>query len=185
MSYSPVSIADTWQSIEAKLHFVENADLAGGRARLLQRKPFSEAGLFAGLQLETDTPVPLVWLPVIAQGEQQVVRYAFRESLATDLTFHQVAAKDAEWRDKVRHQDRPRSPMIKSFLSFVGMALPLNGRKPPGEEISDDDEDGREDEQARDLFFVDIVEHLCYFSTATVISLSPVARIKATDSFEA
>jgi hypothetical protein len=63
--------------------------------------------------------------------------------------------------------------------------MPLNGQKPLAEERGDDDEDGGQDEQSRDLFSVDIVEHRCYFSTATLISLSPIARIKATDSFEA
>jgi hypothetical protein len=82
----------------------------------------------------------------------------------------------------------------KKFPVFCGhlkegrvrvVTLTLNGRKPFAEVIGDDDEDGGDDEQSRDLFFIYIVEHRCYFSAATLISLSPGALIKATDSFEA
>jgi hypothetical protein len=58
---------------------------------------------------------------VIAQAEQQVIRYAFRESLTANLAFLQMPAKEALRRGYVRHQDRRRPPTIKSFLSSAGI----------------------------------------------------------------
>ena len=68
-------------------------DLAGFEDCLLKGKPFFEAGLFAGLQLETDAVVALVRLPVVVPAEQYFVRYALRERLAADLAVLQVPAE--------------------------------------------------------------------------------------------
>jgi hypothetical protein len=104
---------------EKWLPFVDYADLAGGGTRLLKGKPFLEAALFARFQLETDAAVALVRLPVVVQGEQQVVRYALRKGGTLYPAVRQVPAKDAQWRGNVRHRHRSWPLTIKSFLSPV------------------------------------------------------------------